>query len=210
MTVELIPPFGRSLARSTSVALTVAPDFMRTRNANRWHRPRSGQQWPDGRITYSLWCGPGVTDYANGAQVPKWRATYSLLTASKVPPGEPVCGTCEGRAIGVGQIDNDGPRDLIFEPRYVLPPKVCPGARFSGLFTKVDRGPGRVPGAICAVCGFEGRIVGGDRGYRWLPLRVQQHAPLAGLVAACPFHAWNHLTLRDRRAVCACTTAIQE
>lgn len=189
MTVALLPPTTRSAVDLDIEALAEGPRFVRTRGMSRWHRPRSGVRYPHGRTVYGCWCGYGVGGSEQAGQ---------FLAAEEPPTGEPVCGTCEGRAAGAGQDDSPTGRALIFQPRDILPPKNWPGSRRS-LYEELAGG--RV--GRCLVCGATEplRAMGGPYNARYA---IVQHPTGAGLVAPCPFHRWRQLAVRDGRVVCDC------
>jgi hypothetical protein len=73
------------------------------------HRVRYVTLYKRDGATYSVhvtaWCGQGVGTAASPSKL------------SDAPhPDRPVCGTCHGRAIGAGQIDEEG-TPLLFSPR---------------------------------------------------------------------------------------------
>lgn len=200
MTVMLAPPYTRSGADPAHYAdveaLTEGPRYVRTKNMGRWHRPRSGRRYSDG-ISWDTWCG----------QLVHGRRKQGAIAVRDTEPvdGLPICGTCEGRAIGAGQDDNDSAHDLIFLPAGVLPPRTCPGASIHtpGLFDPLNA---RLSVGRCLACGAIDKISGGSRGaYNWSPLRMKAHTPEAALVAPCAFHAWDHLTKTASGVVCRCT-----
>lgn len=124
--IALLPQYRGDVCRVRSAPLASAPDYVRSRNATRWHRPRSGEVYEDGRTAYSYWCGAG---------------TPAGMGQDAIPTRDLLCATCEGRwkAQGKGR--------LIFTPRNSLPPKTCPASR-SILF------PSSVRRAFqCLVCG---------------------------------------------------------
>ncbi len=192
MTVALLPPLTSSCADwdGRTVPIFEAPRYMRGRGMSRWHRPRCGRRYADGRESLSFWCGFGVN-----AEV--------ALVADVVPEPEPVCGTCEGRALGAGQDDTPaGMPRLAFEPRWLSPPAMCPGSGGHphwGLFEDLARGVGR-----CLVCqelvGLRANGNAYTGGYG--PVR---HAPGPGLFSPCPWHAWNFPARRSDATVgCRC------
>lgn len=198
MPVALLPPTSTGGSNwHGQQPLTEAPRYVRGQGNSRWHRVRSAIDNParhgrDAWTTYIFWCGPfGSTDAKTG---PLW-------LVDDVPPGQPVCGTCVGRALGAGQDDIPaGLPPLLFSPRYQKPPAVCPGSRSRTLWTEL---PGHRCGQ-CLACGdiVPIRVVG--RGYSAWGAGPVNHPPGAGLVEGCPFHAWHRLVERDGRAVCDC------
>lgn len=193
MPVDLLPPLrggslGWNVQRERDVPLTKGPRFARTRGMGRWHRLRSGYVL-GGRDTevWSFWCGQASwSDRAAGVDV--------------IPDGLPVCGTCEGRAEGA----DESVTSLLFEPDRLTPPRVCPGSGDTGyhldtrLWVEVAGRVGR-----CLVCQqLTPTRFGGGPYNPWEGL--QQHAPGAGLVAGCPFHAWKELVRDGDRVICRC------
>jgi DNA (cytosine-5)-methyltransferase 1 len=112
VSVELLPPFTRGLGFTLDIEprptpLTRGPRFVRSKSMSRWHRVRDGVDYGT-HIAYGLWCGTTAHLSAHRPQ---------LLTHDRDPvDGMPVCGTCEGRALGAGHDNNEGPRDLLFTP----------------------------------------------------------------------------------------------
>lgn len=189
MPVTLLPPVTSSYGPVDDEPLTEGPRFIRTRGMSRWHRPRSGVRYDNQRTIYGAWCGYGIggSDRAG---------TY--LAAEEPPEGEPVCGTCEGRAAGAGQDDSPTGRLLLFTPRHIAPPKNCPGGR-SAAYEELPGG--RV--GRCLACGDHHplRAMGGPYNPRYA---IVQHPPGAGLVAPCPFHRWQQLAVVDGCVRCGC------
>jgi len=73
------------------------------------HRLRSGLLHHDGRISVSFWCGSIGHFKRRGARL-----------VAEPPDGLMVCSTCEGRAIGSGQLGSralSSDRELIFSPQ---------------------------------------------------------------------------------------------
>lgn len=199
MPVALLPPTTSSGGHwHGQTPLNEAPRYARGRGNSRWHRVRCAVTYPPsyGRDTdwtvYTYWCGPGAS--SNDKTGPLWHV-------DDLPPGEPVCGTCVGRALGAGQDDVPaGLPPLVFSPRWRTPPTKCPGSRSRTLWTEL---PGRRCGQ-CLVCGdiTPIRVVG--HGYNAWGAGPTNHAPGSALVDPCPFHAWSQLGQRDGRAVCGC------
>lgn len=190
--IELIPPITGSLGLSSARgdrALSHGPNFLRGRESEYWHRPRSGIAMRGDRIVWHYWCG--VSAHAD-----------TVIERSDPPQGEPVCGTCEGRAIGAGMVAGNSDHDLKFTPRYQAPPKVCPGSGtdHAGLWTRVAPRVGR-----CLVCGtwepirWRSSYDGGEE-------KLASHQPVRDLgPLRCDFHGWQQLVARDGVVVCACT-----
>lgn len=82
--------------------------FVQRNPANYVHRPRSAHAWPGGRIAVDAWCGQIL-------QAPRFLAAP--------PEGAVICATCEGRAVGSGQLGSRailaGGPELRFSPRAV-------------------------------------------------------------------------------------------
>ncbi|MFD5057404.1 hypothetical protein [Streptomyces sp. NPDC058394] len=190
MSVALLPPISYGAGRVDADPLAEGPRFVRTGGMSRWHRPRSGVRYADDRTVYAVWCGQSV----GGLHLAR-----PMLTAETVPPGELVCATCDGRAVGAGQ-ETDGPvgRQLTFGPRSLTPPRHCPGSR-SGLYEPL---PGGTTGR-CLACGdtHPTRAMGGPYASRYA---IVQHTPGARLFTPCPFHRWRHPTAAGGRLACAC------
>lgn len=191
MTVTLFPPYTTGLGRPAGEPLTDGPEFVRTRAMSRWHRPRSGVAHADGRRSYHVWCGQLVHGMHR-------QAAY-LACDVRPDDGLPVCGTCDGRAAGAGQIPGPDGRAVLFSPRGQTPPRWCPGSRSDRLFTAL---PGGSVGR-CLACGDHHslRAMGGPYASR---CAIVQHPPGPGLLAPCPWHAWRQFTARAGRPQCAC------
>jgi hypothetical protein len=190
VTVALLPPVTGSTVDPDVVPLTEGPRFVRTRGMTRWHRPRTGVHYPDrDRTVYGCWCGYGI----GGSE-----RAGAFLAVEEPPAGEPVCGTCEGRAAGAGQDNSPTGRTLVFNPRHIDPPKNCPASR-SSLYAELPGG--RV--GLCLVCGDHQplRAMGGPYNPRYA---IVQHPTGRALVEPCPFHRWRQLTARDGRVLCDC------
>lgn len=183
--VELLPPLTGSFGRIEALPLRLGPRFVRTVDMGRWHRVRSGirfERW--GHTSWTLWCGQHATQGGRRGD---------CLSASEPFDGAPVCGTCEGRAIGAGQIPRPGGMDeLVFSPRRLDPPPRCPGSRAERLWEPIPDGlnVGR-----CLACGLIAavRASGGPYNTR---VGLVVHAPGPGLVPGCPFHGWANLARR--------------
>ncbi|MFE4697250.1 hypothetical protein ACFRIC_09170 [Streptomyces sp. NPDC056738] len=144
---------------------------------------------------YGAWCGYGI----GGSE-----RAGAFLAADEPPAGEPVCGTCEGRAAGAGQDGSPTGRLLLFSPRDVAPPKNCPASR-SSMYQELPGG--RV--GRCLACGDMQplRAMGGPYNPRYA---IVQHPTGQALVDPCPFHRWRQLTARDGRVLCACGREISQ
>lgn len=199
MPVALLPPTTSSGGDwRGQTPLTTAPRYLRGRGNSRWHRVRSAVAYPprqsgDGWTCYAYWCGQHVTD--GGKSGPLW-------LVDDVPAGEPVCGTCVGRALGAGQDETpSGLPPLRFDPRWRTPPAVCPGSNKQDLLAPLDD---RLRVGRCLVCGVTERVHALGRGYNAYGYGLVKHAPGAELVEPCPFHAWSQLRGVKGRAVCGC------
>jgi hypothetical protein len=132
--IDLLPNYTFATVPIRSQPLESAPDYVRTRNATRWHRARSGSVHPGDRISYSYWCGSGGHD---------------AIGADSVSDGDLLCATCEGR--WSAQQENR----LVFTPLKAMPPTKCPASR-RALFPKASRNP-----FPCLVCGASVKVTGG-------------------------------------------------
>ncbi|MFF5977154.1 hypothetical protein ACFY7C_37280 [Streptomyces sp. NPDC012769] len=189
MTVVLLPPVTGSVVALDVEPLDVGPRFIRTRAMSRWHRPRTGVQFSEGHVTYTVWCG----------QIIGGRRRGGFLTAEQPREGELVCATCEGRAIGAGQEQAaPGSPLLVFSPRGLTPPRHCPGSRTS-LYRLLSGGAA----GECLACGDTHplRAMGGPYASR---TAIVQHDPGAALVAPCPFHRWRQPRHAEGTVQCAC------
>lgn len=199
MTAVFEPPLTRSgvwagLRRLTP--LTEGPLLLRTRGMSRWHRPRSGGVYSDpGHTAFTLWCGQSVTSGGRPG---------GFITSDALPgDGVPLCGPCEGRAVGAGHpgvaVAVRAGTKLLFDPERLAPPRACPGGGRYGIYDVLDDPrAGR-----CLVCGSVQPIRGySDAGGGWAVL--QRHEPGPGLVDGCPFHAWRHLVRHGETVRCEC------
>jgi hypothetical protein len=211
MPVALLPPVGRALyGTPRRPPLTHGPRYVRGRDWSRWHRPRSGYHPRDDRpdyLIYHLWCGQTAGHNGN---------IGALLTRDDDPTDGPVCGTCEGRALGAGRDQLPvGLPPLRFDPRWITPPRLCPGSRSRVLWISTSDTAGNV--GRCLPCGeiVPVRVVG--RGYDAWGSGPVNHPPGDGLIDPCPWHAWSHIGIRhadgercagcprtDHRPGCAC------
>lgn len=189
MSVTLLPPVTGSVVALDVEPLDVGPRFVRTRAMSRWHRPRTGVQFPEGRTAYTVWCGQIVGGHRQGG----------FLTAEEPPAGAPVCATCDGRAIGAGQEHPlPGSRPLVFSPRGLTPPRHCPGSR-TDLYALLS---GSTTGR-CLACSDTHpiRAMGGPYASR---TAIVQHDPGPGLIQPCPFHRWRQPRHADGAVLCSC------
>lgn len=78
------------------------------RTATLTHRVRSARIYPGGSLAVTAWCGQGFTVAPGRAEL-----------GAEPHPGYPVCATCEGRAVGAGQITSDVivGHPVVFTPR---------------------------------------------------------------------------------------------
>lgn len=134
MTVQLLPSYSFATVRFTFTPLESGPNFVRSREATRWHRPRSGRVYQDGRTAFDYWCG---------------QSAHTALGQDVISTRDPLCGTCEGRF--KAQQENR----LIFTPRDSIPPTRCPASR-SNLFPS-----DAIRKFTCLVCGDEAKVGGG-------------------------------------------------
>lgn len=205
MSVPLEPPLtrGGAYGYQDKVALTEGPRYARTSRMGRWHRIRSGTRHGalrDGRKVlvparevWHLWCGQTAT------------SLRAILCDVLPDDGAPVCGTCEGRALGAGHdpgaVTVEG-RTLRFDPLRLTPPTRCPGSHDYRLMQDINHRVGR-----CLVC--QELMPIRNLGSPYNPtVGLTNHPPGPGLVPGCPFHAWRELIPTDdgSRARCACQT----
>lgn len=196
MPVALMPPITSGHTRPVgAVPLNRAARYVRGPGHSRWHRPRSAYREQGGGTVMTLWCGQSAFDGLHGRP--------ALLRRDRVDGRLPVCGTCEGRALGAGQ--DDVPADLpelVFAPRWFTRPRLCPG---SGSDRLIGDPPVSAQGiGLCLACGdlIKIRAVGSPYhpGYG-----LQRHPPGPNLVAPCPWHAWHHIDrVAGGRAGCRC------
>jgi hypothetical protein len=200
MTASLRLPLEPPYTRGTGLGPRYVPierfaPLVRTGGMGRWHRPRSGLRYvadgrPSGRYSLHTWCGQ-IAHSARG-----------IITADQ-PDQDPLCGTCEGRAVGAGHslIGVVPMSELLFEPfSQYAPPPVCPGFRRGLVRTDTARAE------QCVTCGELVPIRFYGRGYDAVRVFPQSHPPGPGLVPPCPFHGWDMLVLRPgaERASCSC------
>lgn len=197
MTVTYAPPLSGGVtelgASLLMEAVTEGPAYVRSRAATRWHMVRSAIDRYDSfrdeiRRTWYHWCGT----FSHGSRA---------ITADEAPAGEPTCGTCYGRALGV----NPDRPDLLYTPRTLDPPKRCPGSQTMWVNEKAHNW------GLCLVCGDAVKLRGFGTAYGWC-YGVQIHSPGPGLIEPCEFHAWKSLTLarRDGHPTVACRCKCQE
>lgn len=191
MSIPLLPPLTRSGANSSywtrTEALTEGSTFIlgrpSPRHEQRWHRVRSGirlQRAVGNEATiWKSWCGPSY--YAE-----------HCVELDELPKGQPLCGTCDGRAKG-----HAAENGLVFSPDHLTPPRWCPSKT---LYVEAGYNVGR-----CLACRQLAplRATGGPYNSSEI---ITRHPPL-DLVGGCPFHAWRSLVAVDGTAACACRVA---
>jgi hypothetical protein len=195
--VRLEPPYTRSMGRcDDAIPLTRGPRLVRTGGMGRWHRTRSGVHLlRHDRSVLHVWCGQGVQ-------------LADAITCTMLPAGEPLCGTCEGRAIGAGHPATGTPLDvaLLFTPRSQAPPPArCPSHR---LYEHEVAGFAWGSVFACPVCGVatRARAAGGPYNSRVV---IEGHAPGPDLYLPCPFHRWDWPALVDGRVRCGCGAPVR-
>jgi hypothetical protein len=103
MTVELQrkPWRGWRNPRSAMMTISRSLPFFQSGQGNYIHRIRSGRVhfWDNAaaHTTFELWCGQ-LGHTGNRSRCPPGRLMETT------PPGATLCATCEGRAIGAGQL----------------------------------------------------------------------------------------------------------
>lgn len=196
--VALLPPVTSGTHRPPgAVPLTSGPRYVRTRGMSRWHRSRSG--WRDDQSTsIALWCGTFVR--LNG------EAGKSGLGigCDDLPAGDQACGVCVGKALGAKQDPTPaGMPPLRFDPRYLTPPRLCPGSRSRTLW--VGLGAGHHTVGRCLACRQIVAVRAMGRGYSTYGAGPVKHSPGPDLVGPCPWHAWNNIAVRgDGTVGCSC------
>lgn len=186
--IALEPPLsgGMPVEGRQATPLREAHRFIRGPGNGRWHIPRSGQVHVLGHTSYGTWCGQSMFESRRTRRGP-------LLGRDEWPDdGAPVCGTCAGRAVGADRsID-----ELLFAPRRLDPPPMCPGSKIRGLYLLVPGNPGGTlarPTVVCLACDAITKEAGGSYGgYGWTALHAAPHEP-EDLVSPCPFHGWREL-----------------
>ena len=100
--------------------ITAAPPYVFTNHTSRAHRIRSATIYNTDsdapRVAYNCWCGQTVLD----SERKRKRMNKIVTLTDTVPNYLPICGTCEGRAIGAGHADSHeiNGRFVVFSPRY--------------------------------------------------------------------------------------------
>jgi len=192
-------PLYSGPAKRTIRVTKMAP-FVATKAMTRSHRPRHARiyvyenpkvrdRWHQTRLSVDLWCG----------QIARNPTLHSVPM-----DGLPLCGTCEGRAVGAGYPTTEelinGDADLtryplLFSPRQdFAPPGRCPNL-------DCDDVPG-TGSYCCVVCGHLGRWAQGN-GY-CTANHMAHHKPADGMCPPCPNHAWNELKWHPRSRWLAC------
>lgn len=152
------------------------------------HRPRSGHRYNNNLDCYHAWCGASI-------RRPR--------TVDRPDPLTPLCGTCEGRAIGAGWptwaetiAGNPGPLGLTrFTPRPDFdPPNICPGTMSDYYLPE----PGNWRSGTCLICHAAVKLrsssTAGGYNSRFGPqLHTPQH-----MIHPCRHHAWRYLTWIDQ------------
>lgn len=213
MTVRLHPPYRRGgfnpLADAGTpleefAALVRSPRSGAGRYEARWHRTRfaialpADHFRPESTIVVTTWCG--TTVFASDA-----------FTTDDTLDGFPVCGGCEGRALGAGlpgivaliDVTKTG---AMFEPDCITRfkvPKACPGRHLEPL--ALDR-PSESVG-VCAACGMVAPIRRPMRYSTVSDWQIRDHTPTADLVEPCPRHAWDDLIHHNGVTACRCEHA---
>lgn len=195
----LLPPAPTWATHRTNypTILEDGPAFMISPHttAKYCHRPRSGNRYHNPqRDCYHTWCGQSLHN-------PIPIDTPNQLT--------PLCGTCEGRAVGAGWptwtetiTNNHGPLTLLrFTPRPDFdPPNLCPGSLSEYHLAE----PGNWRSGTCLICHAHVKLRASSSGYnpsRWGP---QRHKP-EHMIPPCRHHAWLQITWIDRtRSLIGC------
>lgn len=198
MAVALLPPLTSGLGRwdGESQPLLEAPRYVRTAGMSRWHRSRCGTR-RQGHVSVGIWCGAGYVHLASTQPT-----AHGGVGVDEVPDGDPVCGPCVGKALGAGQDGipvGSGLPNLRYDPRWIKPPSTCPGSG-RDLWEDVPNSHNVVRCLVCALL-VAGRAQGSPYNPSWGPVR---HAPGAGLVEPCPWHAWNQPAKTPTGIACAC------
>lgn len=170
----------------------------------RWHRTRcafklsADREFRAEAVIVTAWCGTTV------------QASDAFTTDDHLD-GFPVCGPCEGKALGAGLPGIVALLDVtrtgaVFEPDQITKfrtPKVCPGGTLDPL--SLDR-PSEGVG-VCAACGMVAPIKRPSRNSTVSDWLIRDHQPTSDLVKPCPRHAWDDLTHVGGRTECRCSAA---
>ena len=173
--IALLPAYSHAVIAPGYEPLTEGPNYVRSANSTRWHRPRSGARWDSGRISYAYWCGANNGDCG----------------VESIGPDEPLCATCEGR------FEAQEENRLLFNPRSVARPRICPASGREDMVPDT-----RKRYFHCLVCG---EITAWRARHRYdSGVAVSRHESGDDLVEPCRFHGWNRLTVRGGVVVCSC------
>ena len=203
--VPLEPPHNRGSVARGDVPVAEGPLLVRGLGMTRWHRPRSGviHARHNGVPTWQLWCGQVLTVFGDRFETDDAEPTDGL----------PVCGPCEGRALGAGHggtVTRAADGTVVFVPdsqtKYRTP-KRCPGTGNPAMVGEVDE-PHDWRVIRCLACGTLAVIGNSRHGYDGTRGGPREHAPHT-LPEPCPFHAWDRLVIRDSRTVCSCEDKAQ-
>lgn len=175
--------------RDDDEPLDYAPAFMisPSRRAHYCHRPRSGHRRPDGRTSYSSWCG---------------QLLYNPIPVDRPDAATPLCGSCEGKAVGAGW---PAASDIVlgavtfpvvpqrFTPRpYFDPPRRCPGGQRDLYLPD----PANWRRGTCMVCGAA--VALRASGAWWSDSSFGPvHHPPEHIIPPCRWHAWRYLEWID-------------
>lgn len=180
MSVDLLPAYKYGISTTVEpVPLDTAPDYVKSREATRWHRPRHGYRYADDRVVYGYWCGSSAS---------------TGIGAGELPDGDDLCGTCEGRYVA----QRDG--ELIFTPRSSLPPRICPA---SG--RQDAEWIGTTRSFPCPACRED--VTAPSVSHYFAGRHIIRHNPGPGLVDPCRVHGWFHLRMANGAIACACKEA---
>lgn len=169
--------------------LDEGPAFMISHSplARYCHRPRSGTRYHN-RDCYHTWCGQSL---------------HNPIPVDRPDALTPLCGTCEGRAVGAGWPtwtettgNTNGPLGITrFTPRpYFDPPNTCPGTMSDYYLPE----PGNWRSGTCLVCHdhVQLRSSSTNGGYT-STFGPRKHVPYQ-MIPPCRHHAWRTLTWLDR------------
>lgn len=212
MTVKLLPAYrrggynpyltGKPLTEYAALVRSVHSG--RGRYEARWHRTRCATEIPGGEfapgwVAVTAWCGTTIS-------------ARDAFTTDDALDGFPVCGACEGKALGAGlpgvvALLDETRTGVVFEPDAVTkfrPPKNCPGRYMEPL--ALDR-PSEGVG-VCAACGLVAPIKRPSRYPSTVDdWQIKDHRPTTALVGPCDQHAWDDLVHVAGRTSCRCGEA---